>query len=122
MNIHLDGEPKEINNKILRLLGPSPRSLYVRQNIKILRTYRKSTRRECRLTSTSDKLDYFVPPEMQNNFSRLKTGKERGNVEKIAQVFDIITKDGKLLKLHPLRLTNSEWMLSCLENCVGINN
>lgn len=116
-----DEKIDEINNKVLRLLGASPRSLYVRQNINILKTYRKFSGKKCKFTSATDKFEHFISSKRGNSFSNLKNYNKCDNIGEHKHVFDIITQDRKRFKLHPMRLSNPEWMLSCLENYVQIN-
>ncbi|CAD1477563.1 unnamed protein product, partial [Heterotrigona itama] len=60
----------ELENKILRLMGPSPRSLYVRQNVKTLKTYHKSMEKECRIINRITPDDSI---RTRNNISRNNT-------------------------------------------------
>lgn len=118
IDIPINDEMDEINDKVLRLMGPSPRSLYVRKNVKILKTYQRSLKRECR---NIDGFDQSDPIKVENKISFREIKKYKNNVKNVERVFDIITKDGKRFKLNPMRLEDSDWMLSCLENYVGIN-
>lgn len=107
------------NNKILRLMGSSPRSLYVRKNIKILKTYSKSTERECKQINRMK-----IPVLAQiNNISFRKNKKKyiKDDIENIEHIFDIVTNDGKKFKLNPMKLNDSNWILSYLENYLGLN-
>ncbi|XP_076624635.1 uncharacterized protein LOC143343541 [Colletes latitarsis] len=113
-------EINNTNNKILRLTDPSPRSLYVRQNVKTLKTYTKSLEKECRLKFSNTKLERVVPSKIETKFSLVENNEKYNSTENIDQIFDIITNDRKRFKLHSLRLQNPDWMLSCLENYIGI--
>ena len=112
----------EMENKNLRLMGPSPRSLYVRQNVKILKTHYKSMEKECRIIN---KITTDVPLRTRNNVSKNNTliensKKYKNRVENTEYIFDIVTNDGKKFKLNPMRLDDPDWMLSCLENYIGM--
>lgn len=108
-----------INNKILRLMGSSPRSLYVRKNVKILKTFSKSTEKECR------QINKMKTPVLaqRKNISFKKNNKRyiNNNIENIEHIFDIVTNDGKKFKLNPMKLNDSNWILSYLENYLGLN-
>lgn len=106
------------NNKILHLMGSSPRSLYVRKNIKILKTFNKSTERECRQINRMK-----TPVFAQTKNISLKKNNKRyiNNIENIEYIFDIVTNDGKKFKLNPMKLNDSNWILSYLENYLGLN-
>lgn len=106
------------NNKILHLMGSSPRSLYVRKNIKILNTFNKSTERECRQINRMK-----TPVLAQTKNISLKKNNKRyiNNIENIEYIFDIVTNDGKKFKLNPMKLNDSNWILSYLENYLGLN-
>ncbi|XP_053984266.1 uncharacterized protein LOC128879291 isoform X1 [Hylaeus volcanicus] len=114
-NIH--DKIDKTDSKILRLTDPSPRSLYVRRNVRILRTYTKSLKKECRVKLPSDKFQHFVPLKGENKL--VDNDREYESINNVEQIFDIITNDGKRFKLHPMRLTNSDWILLCLENYLG---
>lgn len=106
------------NNKILHLMDSSPRSLYVRKNIKILKTFNKSTERECRQINRMK-----TPVLAQTKNISLKKNNKRyiNNIENIEYIFDIVTNDGKKFKLNPMKLNDSNWILSYLENYLGLN-
>lgn len=108
-----------INNKILRLMGSFPRSLYVRKNVKILKTFSKSTEKECR------QINKMKTPVLaqRKNISFKKNNKRyiNNNIENIEHIFDIVTNDGKKFKLNPMKLNDSNWILSYLENYLGLN-
>lgn len=108
-----------INNKILRLMSSSPRSLYVRKNVKILKTFSKSTEKECR------QINKMKTPVLaqRKNISFKKNNKRyiNNNIENIEHIFDIVTNDGKKFKLNPMKLNDSNWILSYLENYLGLN-
>ncbi|XP_076294253.1 uncharacterized protein LOC143215742 isoform X1 [Lasioglossum baleicum] len=108
----------KVNNKILRLTGPSPRSLYVRQNVKTLKTCYKSMQNDCRVNLATDKPKCFVPSKIYSSEENYVKYGSIGNVE---HCFDIITNDRKRFKLYPMRLNNPDLMLSCLKNYIGIN-
>lgn len=112
----------DMENKILRLMGPSPRSLYVRQNVKILKTHYKSMEKECRIIN---KITTDVSLRTRNNISKNNaltenSKKYKNRIENTEYIFDIITSDGKKFKLNPMRLDDPDWMLSCLENYIGM--
>lgn len=106
------------NNKILRLMGSSPRSLYVRKNIKILKTFNKSTEKECRQIN---RMKTPVLAQTKNTSFKKNNKKYINNIENIEHIFDIVTNDGKKFKLNPMKLNDSNWILSYLENYLGLN-
>lgn len=106
------------NNKILRLMGSSPRSLYVRKNIKILKTFNKSTEKECRQIN---RMKTPVLAQTKNTSFKKNNKKYKNNIENIEHIFDIVTNDGKKFKLNPMKLNDSNWILSYLENYLGLN-
>lgn len=120
MDNRVHNETNDISSKILRLMDPSPRSLYVRQNVKILKTYAKSLKKECQLNLPINKFEPVVPPKIKSRFSLVENIEKCSSIRNVEQIFDIITNDGKRFKLYPMRLSNSDWILSCLENYIGI--
>lgn len=114
-NKEIEDEINKMNNKVLRLMGPSPRSLYVRKNIKILKTYSNSMEKECRSINK-------IKTAISENNKLLENNKRyKDSTENIERVFHIVTNDGNKFKLNPMRLNNPNWILSCLENYIGIN-
>nr|XP_012148129.1 PREDICTED: probable serine/threonine-protein kinase roco5 isoform X4 [Megachile rotundata] len=116
IDIPMNNEIEEVSTKVLRLMGPSPRSLYVRKNIKILKTYQKPTKKECRNICKFDQIDSMKTENKFFSRENKKYTKCQNNVGSIDYVFDIITRDGKRFKLNSIKLNDSNWILSCLEN------
>ncbi|XP_026669002.1 uncharacterized protein LOC113463813 isoform X1 [Ceratina calcarata] len=116
---YLENEIKEINDKILHLTGPSPRSVYVRKNVGILKTYRRAIEKECRRVVNKVNMPVFVKIKNKTPL-RKNDNKYKDDIEDGERVFDIVTKDGKRFQLNPLRLNDSNWMFSCLQNYIGI--
>ncbi|XP_076643934.1 uncharacterized protein LOC143354081 isoform X1 [Halictus rubicundus] len=117
----IDTKTDKVDNKILRLMGPSPRSLYVRQNVKVLKTYYKCIQKDCRVNLVTNKPECFVPLKTEKSYSLEENCTKHVSIGNVEHCFDIITNDRKRFKLYPMRLNNPDWMLSCLKNYIGIN-
>ncbi|RLU25903.1 hypothetical protein DMN91_002065 [Ooceraea biroi] len=112
-------EIAEVNAKILHLIGPSPRSRYVRQNVTGLITYRQYRGKECKIKAISNETKYIALAKKSDNSVALNEGKKK-NAEHTELVFDIVTKDMQRMRLRPTQLKDSRCILSCLENYLGI--
>lgn len=99
---HIDKEIAEINDKFSRLMGPPARSHLLRKTC-----------------TRSNETETSVREQTNNNIDLNERNSKCRNDMKI--VFDIVTNDGKRFQLDPMRLSNTNWMLSCLENYLGIN-
>nr|XP_033333108.1 uncharacterized protein LOC117224356 isoform X1 [Megalopta genalis] len=116
-----DTDTDDVGNKMLRLIGPSSRSLYVRQNVRALKTYYKFVQNDCRVKSAADNFVCFVPLKAEKSYSLEENHKKYGNTGNVDHCFNIITNDAKRFKLYPMRVNNPDWMLSCLKNYIGLH-
>lgn len=117
----IKGEIAEVDAKILHLIGPSPRSCYIRQNITELITYKHYREKECRIKTISNETKHIALAKSRyfagkQNFSLSDEKMKCKNVEHPELVFDIVTKDMRRMQLRPMQLKDSRGMLSCLEN------
>lgn len=114
----------EIDAKVLRLTGPSPRSCYVRRNVAELITYNHYRERECRIKTISNETKYIALAKSDNSaiLNAQEKKKRYKKVERAELIFDILTKNMQKVRLHPMQLKDSRSMLSCLENYLLYQN
>lgn len=113
-------EIAEVDAKILHLIGPSPRSCYIRQNVTGLITYKRYPGKECRIQTISNETKHIIFAKSHNPAVFSEEKKKYRNVEHAELVFDIVTKDMQRMQLRPMQLKDSRCLLSCLENYLGI--
>lgn len=114
------GEIAEVDAKILRLTGPSPRSCYVRQNLTELITYKHYRERECRIRAISNETRHIALAKSRYSAAFAEENTRCKNVAHPELLFDIVTKDMRRMQLRPMQLKDSRSILSCLENYLGI--
>lgn len=113
-------EIAEVDAKILHLIGPSPRSCYVRQNVTGLITYKSYPGKQCRIQTISNETKHITLAKSHNPAVFSEEKKKCKNTEHTELVFDIVTKDMQRMQLRPMQLKDSHCILSCLENYLGI--
>lgn len=113
-------EIAEVDAKILHLIGPSPRSCYIRRNVTGLITYKRYPGKECRIQTISNETKHITLGKSRNSEVFNEEKKKSRNIKHAELVFDIVTKDMQRMQLHPMQLKDSHCILSCLENYLGI--
>jgi len=113
-------EIAEVDAKILHLIGPSPRSCYIRQNITELITYKHYREKECRIKTISNETKHIALAKSCRSTVFNKEKMKCRNIEHPELVFDIVTKDMRRMHLRPMQLKDSSSILSCLENYLDI--
>lgn len=113
-------EIAEVDAKILHLIGPSPRSCYIRQNVTGLITYKRYPGKECRIQAISNETKHITLGKSRNSEVFNEEKKKCRNIEHAELVFDIVTKDMQRMQLRPMELKDSRCILSCLENYLGV--
>lgn len=116
-------EIAEVDAKILHLIGPSPRSCYIRQNVTGLITYKRYPGKECRIQAISNETKHITLGKSRNSKVFNEEKKKCRNTEHTHNaelVFDIVTKDMQRMQLRPMQLKDSRCILSCLENYLGV--
>lgn len=94
-------------------LGPIQRSLYVKNNVNNLISYKENSIKLCQLNSL--KIDLMTRDYQNKEIKCLNEINKTGKRE-----FDIITKNAIITKLNPFQLKNSKLMLNFLENYLDI--
>lgn len=112
----------EINTKILHLMGPSPRSLYVRQNVTGLITYKHYREKECKMKTISNETKHITFTKRNNSIIINEEKKKKKGSEHTELIFDIVTKDMQKMQLHSTQLKDPHYILSCLEKYLGIQS
>jgi len=113
-------EIAEVDEKILHLSGPSPRSCYIRQNVTELITYKHYREKECRIKTISNETKHIALAKSHHSTMFNEEKMKCRNIEHPELIFDIITKDMRRMRLRPMQLKDSRSMLSCLENYLDI--
>lgn len=113
-------EIAEVEAKILHLIGPSPRSCYIRRNVTGLITYKRYPGKECRIQAISNETKHITLGKSRNSKIFNEEKKKYRNTEHTELIFDIVTKDMQKMQLRPMQLKDPRCILSCLENYLGI--
>lgn len=100
-------------SNFLHLLGPSPRSLFIRKNLDFLVTAKRKNVKLCRIEPVDFNLKDYKKIKMKDIKPRQKANaKDR--------IFDVITNDRVKLKIKPMQLKEPEMIFNFLRAYLGI--